>query len=55
MEKGFSEATGAALQKMGYNIKQRSAIGRTEVIKVLADGKFEAVADKRGDDAAEGW
>jgi gamma-glutamyltranspeptidase/glutathione hydrolase len=40
---------------MGYAIQQRSAIGRTEVIKVLPNGKFEAVADKRGEDSAEGY
>ena len=42
-------------QKMGYTIKERGAIGRTEIIKVLPNGKFEAVADNRGEDGAEGW
>lgn len=55
IEKGFSEVTRISLEKMGYKIKERSGIGRTEVIKVLADGKFEAVADSRGDDGAEGY
>jgi gamma-glutamyltranspeptidase/glutathione hydrolase len=55
VEKGFPLETRDALQKMGYAIKQRSAIGRTEVIKVLPNGKFEAVADNRGNDDAEGW
>jgi gamma-glutamyltranspeptidase/glutathione hydrolase len=55
IEKGFSQTVREALQKKGYAIKERSGIGRTEVIKVLADGKFEAVADRRGDDDAEGW
>ncbi len=55
VEKDFPQPVRDALQKMGYAIKQRENIGRTEVIKVLADGRFEAVADKRGDDAAEGW
>jgi gamma-glutamyltranspeptidase/glutathione hydrolase len=55
IEKGFSPEVRYALGKMGYAIKERSAIGRTEVIKVLPDGKFEAVADKRGNDAAEGY
>jgi gamma-glutamyltranspeptidase/glutathione hydrolase len=54
IEKGFSPETRDALGKMGYAIKDRSAIGRTEVIKVLPDGRFEAVADKRGNDDAEG-
>jgi gamma-glutamyltranspeptidase/glutathione hydrolase len=55
LEKGFPLETKEALQKMGYAIRQRSAIGRTELIKVLPDGKFEAVADNRGNDDAEGW
>jgi gamma-glutamyltranspeptidase/glutathione hydrolase len=55
LEKGFPETVKDSLRKIGYAVKQRSAIGRTEVIKVLADGRFEAVADKRGDDSAEGW
>jgi len=55
VEKDFPQPVREALQKMGYSILQRENIGRTEVIKVLADGRFEAVADKRGDDAAEGW
>jgi gamma-glutamyltranspeptidase/glutathione hydrolase len=55
LEKEFSPGVREALQKKGYAIKERSGIGRTEVIKVLADGKFEAVADNRGDDDAEGW
>jgi gamma-glutamyltranspeptidase/glutathione hydrolase len=60
VEKGFSQETMNALRKMGYAIKQRSAIGRTEVIKVLANGpssklRIEAVADKRGEDDAEGY
>ena len=55
IERTFPQATKAALEKMGYKIKERGAIGRTEVIKVLPDGRFEAVADNRGDDGAEGW
>ena len=55
LEKGFPEDTKAALERMGYKLKERGAIGRTEVIKVLPDGTFEAVADNRGDDAAEGY
>lgn len=55
VEKDFPEAIRENLKKMGYAIKQRSSIGRTEVIKVLPDKKFEAVADSRGEDAAEGW
>lgn len=55
-EKGFPATVKEALQKMGYSFaKERSGIGRTEIIKVLPNGKFEAVADNRGDDAAEGY
>ena len=55
LEKGFPDSTAAALTRMGYTIRQLPAIGRTEVIKVLPDGSYEAVADERGDDAASGW
>ena len=55
VEKDFPQPVRDALQKMGYAFRQRENIGRTEVIKVLANGMFEAIADKRGDDTAEGW
>jgi len=55
VEKTFPKNTKEALQKMGYKIVERGSIGRTEVIKVLPDGSFEAVADGRGDDDAEGY
>jgi len=60
IEKGFDENVRASLEKMGYAIKQRSSIGRTEVIKVLPGNpstklRIEAVADNRGDDDAEGY
>jgi gamma-glutamyltranspeptidase / glutathione hydrolase len=55
VEKGFPQAVREVLQKKGYNIKERDNIGRTEVIRVIAGGRFEAVADNRGDDDAEGW
>ncbi|MEI9808719.1 MAG: gamma-glutamyltransferase [Bacteroidota bacterium] len=55
LEKGFPVSVSDALQKKGYAISMRGAIGRTEIIKVLPSGKFEAVADRRGDDDAEGW
>ncbi len=55
-EKGFPPAVKESLQKMGYLFsRERSGIGRTEIIRVLPNGKFEAVADNRGDDAAEGY
>lgn len=55
IEKGFSTTTAGQLEAMGYKLHQRSQIGRTEVIKVLPNGKMEAVADHRGDDSAAGW
>ncbi len=55
VEYDFPDSTKIALQKMGYVINDRGEIGRTEVIKVLPDGKFEAVGDKRGDDDARGY
>lgn len=55
VERTFPESVKAALQTMGYKLTVRGGIGRVEVIKVLPDGSFEAVADNRGDDAAEGF
>ena len=55
LEKGFPASTKTALIQMGYNTSTRGGIGRTEVIRVLPNKKFEAIADNRGDDAAEGW
>ena len=55
MEQSFPSDIQEELKKMGYVLDLRKAMGRTEVIKVLPDGKFEGVADSRGDDAAEGF
>jgi gamma-glutamyltranspeptidase/glutathione hydrolase len=55
VEKDFPQPVRDSLQKMGYSIKETNGIGRTELIKVVAGGKFEAVADNRGEDDAEGW
>jgi gamma-glutamyltranspeptidase/glutathione hydrolase len=52
VEADFPQAVRDQLQQMGYTIKQRGSIGRTEVICIDANGKIEAVADKRGDDGA---
>jgi gamma-glutamyltranspeptidase/glutathione hydrolase len=54
-EKGFPQAVSIQLQKMGYKIEVREAIGRTEVIRIFPTGEIEAVADRRGDDDAEGY
>jgi gamma-glutamyltranspeptidase/glutathione hydrolase len=55
VEKGFSATVTDELKAMGYKVSVREQIGRTEVIKVLPNKKFEAVADNRGNDAAEGF
>jgi gamma-glutamyltranspeptidase/glutathione hydrolase len=55
VERSFPAELRTALQKMGYKVVERGIIGRVEAIKVLSDGSFEAVADNRGDDAAEGF
>lgn len=55
VEKNFPSEVRKSLEKMGYTIRERGGIGRTEIIRVLPNGKFEAVADNRGEDAAEGW
>ena len=54
VEKTFPLAVRNALQSMGYKIKERDPIGRTEVILIHSPKKTEAIADKRGDDSAAG-
>ncbi len=55
VEPDFSTAVRSELEKMGYKVSSRGQIGRTEVIRILPDGKIEAVGDKRGDDHAAGY
>ncbi len=55
IETGFSKEVATQLQAMGYKITTRAAIGRTEVIRILKDGKLETAADKRGDDSVAGY
>lgn len=55
IEKNFPAGIIAGLEKMGYKIKERGSIGRTELIHITPNGKVEAVADNRGDDSAEGY
>jgi len=55
VEKDFDAAVIKKLQAMGYIIKQDGTIGRTEVIRLLSNGKRETAADKRGDDAVAGF
>ena len=53
-ENTFDEITMQRLEKMGYKLQERNAIGRVEAIMVLPNGKLEGVADSRGDDDATG-
>lgn len=55
VENDFPESTITALEKMGYKVIKRGAIGRTEVIKINAGHTLEAVGDKRGDDSVAGY
>ncbi len=55
IEKTFSQSTKEALEKMGYLIKARGSIGRTEGVLIGPTGKRITVADKRGDDAVAGF
>lgn len=54
VEKEFDEEVKKQLEAMGYKVISRGQIGRTEVIQIQGK-KIIAVADKRGDDAAEGF
>ncbi len=59
VEKDFPETVKEQLKAMGYEIKERGAIGRTEVIQVkkltATRRAIIAVGDKRGDDDARGY
>jgi gamma-glutamyltranspeptidase/glutathione hydrolase len=55
VERDFDAEVQKQLQAMGYTIKVRGAIGRTEAIRILPNGKRETVADKRGDDSVAGY
>jgi len=55
IENGFSKITAEQLKTMGYKLEMRGSIGRTELIKILPDGKREAAADIRGDDSVSGY
>ena len=54
---GFDDNTKSRLNDLGYDLLERNSliIGRVDAILVLPNGKLEAGADKRGDDAAAGF
>ncbi|MFP5041589.1 gamma-glutamyltransferase [Parasediminibacterium sp. JCM 36343] len=54
-EPTFNKDTKTALEAMGYKMTPRAQLGRTEVIRILPDGKKETAADKRGDDSVAGY
>jgi gamma-glutamyltranspeptidase/glutathione hydrolase len=57
VENDFDAATITQLEAMGYKVVKRGEIGRTELIEIKPGGAkpITAVADKRGDDGAEGY
>lgn len=55
IENGFSPEVMKGLEKMGYTLQKVGGIGRSELIKVLPNGKFETAADHRGDDSVSGF
>ncbi len=54
LEKDFPDDVKAKLEQMGYKIKTRTSIGRTELI-LIKRKHIIAVGDRRGDDDAEGY
>jgi gamma-glutamyltranspeptidase/glutathione hydrolase len=54
-EGAFDETFVEKLRAMGHTIEMRGPIGRVEAILRLPDGKWQGVADNRGDDSASGY
>ena len=57
VENDFNESTLHHLEALGYKMVKRGQIGRTELIEIKngKTRKITAIADKRGDDSAEGY
>lgn len=60
VEEGFPAKVADSLRAMGYTVSPRGSIGRTELIRMKKNSSgtgylLESVADKRGDDSAEGY
>ena len=55
IERFFENQTRFDLNKMGYKLSIRNAIGRTEAVRILSNNQREAVADRRGDDGVAGY
>jgi len=57
VENDFNATTITQLEAMGYKVTKRGSIGRTELIEIKpGEAKpITAIADKRGDDGAEGY
>ena len=55
VEKDFPADVCRQLHDMGYKINERKPWSRTELIKLKDGTLYEAAADKRGDDDAEGY
>lgn len=51
----FTEEVQAQLERMGHEINYRKPFGRVEAIVRLPNGKWQGVADSRGDDTAGGY
>jgi gamma-glutamyltranspeptidase/glutathione hydrolase len=55
VEKGFPADVLKQLQDMGYEIKERGPLGRTEMIRLRSGNVYEGAADTRGADDAEAY